>query len=389
MALPILEALADLPQALSGGILLWLVLAGIVLALHLSLVMFALASTLYLTFPRLRVSSLEARVDRLGEAEVRGGLPSLLLAAIGTGPAAFVLFQPVHEQGFVAANPFLFQQAMGVVPGLVLGFFMACVATSGALSRGLRGLGILAALGSALSLLLVATFWIENHVIHVDSEVYAALYSRRELPGSTRLLPWRLAFFVSVSLPVWGAWILWLGARRDRDVERRVRVLVIVGLLLVPLTGLGLSLESRTGIMEPWMRLGLAPALVVLGLGWCFSLGGWSLPGSRRRSRWLVGGGLGLLAIGGPWLREGYRLASLEADPRFHARLVDPLAPGGPAAAWRLVLAAGLVAVAGLLVRHARRRALELASVRLRAVAAARRSDEERQGREGQEERGE
>ncbi|MCK6552151.1 hypothetical protein L6R52_40345, partial [Myxococcota bacterium] len=173
---------------LSPSAVLYYVLYGGTLALHVVLFAYVLAGAGWVALAALRARGGDAvggpvRSDRLGDAAdpiaatLRDWLPFALGLAITAGVAPLLFLQLVQQKAFYTANLLLSHRWMMMLPVLIVGFYLLYLAKSETHGRLSPALKRAIAAVTFLSFAFTGYTWTENHLVTSRAADWPALYA--------------------------------------------------------------------------------------------------------------------------------------------------------------------------------------------------------------------
>jgi len=300
----------------------YLVLYVVTLVVHLMLVSYVVAGSLWLVADRLF-----GRRD--ADAPSSGAIPSILAdwmpfalgLAITAGVAPLLFVQILYQQSFYTANLLLFNRWMAILPILIVGFYALYLAKTPRLQVRSRGVQLAIRVIALACFLFIGWSWVENHLLSLDRECWPAFYASSRLFYTNKLTPPRCAAWLGVFLPTMAillAWQLREHVERERlEVAREVRRLAAVaicGLVLAVLCLVWYRAELGPNAMASLRKPIAGPYLWLVVLAVAVEAVGWV---SVVVSRKLSAGILTLITIGAVGffagicvLREVLRLAT-------------------------------------------------------------------------------
>ncbi len=301
---------------LSQAQFLRLMAAGAILFFHIALIQYVFGSCLFLLLrgfsnkEKLSSKSLEL------EFRMRSSLFPFFLSACLVGGAAFSLFQFFYREWFISANALILHRAMAVIPAVILGGFLIFVNGASVFIKRLPWIGNLVSLGCLICLLIAAYFWSENHLQHIDSDIWKELYSTQGEFQYFDALIMRVLIWLNFGIIVWRIWLIGLSPGHVKDLS--INLLFIIGILGV----FGLFAHSLNQLYADGFDIDdskIRTAILIILVGCMVCLGAWLafLYDNNWASRTLILTGFLLVLLPWIYLREFTRLQSLRKDPFF------------------------------------------------------------------------
>lgn len=307
----------ELAWPTSGYVVLYLV----TLLMHALFMSYVLGGALAVAFVRLHGVRENGPVTRT----FIDWLPFALSAAITAGVAPLLFVQILYQREFYTANLLSFHRWMSILPVLIGAFYLLYLLKA---RPHARRLSAAVASAVALSILFVAWSWIENHMLSLNSSVWAKQYESGALAYRDPAVFLRLAFWVALALPT-ACWLVMLQMRfgasgttpeEARFASRRLaRVAVgtsFVAAALAPFVLRGTW--SFAPVDETRLDGADLPYFALAALGLLLTLAGWlrSQHLQRLSGLCIVLGSLGLVLTwwGVLCARELIRLARLDLD---------------------------------------------------------------------------
>ena len=314
--------------------------------LHVVFMGYVLAGTGFLTWATLFPGSQTMpRIRQPLAIMLRDWMPFVLSAAITAGIGPLLLVQVSYPIRFYTANLLLFTEWMGMLPALMLGFYLLYVFKSTRVSAwhwSVRGLVTLTMWGCFL---FTGYSWTANHVLSLHEDAWPQVYAVGTLPVSQFWL--LLRFFawcgLAVSpLSVIAGWQMrYYGNQLDKNETekqvqfqqdwQRLRCLAVGGLLLFVVCGSLYGIVSEANLRSitfSWLA-GPYGLLALVGVGWQAWIW-WKTKEQPLAVRSLVelsAGGL-LMLLGAAVVREAWRLQHVDLDD-LHQRLASLTSIGG------------------------------------------------------------
>jgi len=261
----------------------YLVLYVVTLVVHLLLVSYVVAGSLWLVVDRtLGGQSVERRSGGLISAMVGDWLPFALGLAITAGVAPLLFIQILYKQSFYTANLLLFHRWMLILPVLMVGFYLLYVGKTPRMQGWPRSVQLAVRLVTLGCFLFIGWSWVENHLLSLDREVWPAFYASTQLFYANSLTLPRCAAWLGVSFPTMAMLLSWqLRERAGRErfevapEARRLAAVALCGLVLAALCLAWYRAELepaaaaslRQPIAGPYVWI-VAVAAVVQGAGW-------------------------------------------------------------------------------------------------------------------------
>lgn len=326
------------PFGFDSHLSFYLVVYVLTLVVHIFLMAYVLAGSLWLSWATLFPGSDSIPRTKQPLARIlRDWMPFALSGAITAGVAPLLFVQILYRQQFYSANLLLGWRWMVVIPVLVIAFYLLYVVKSKVVSR----MSLLVRLGLSISVatcfLFVAFCWTANHLLSLDATAWPEAYGSGIAVKSGLALTLRLLTWISGTFPIMsvlGSWQLrgmrhrtpawdsaisesnWL-ALFDAD-HRRLGSASIAGLVIA-----GCSAVGYWTTLDPSLRTHLTgnigmPWMVIVAAAVMFQIVGWRLQFRKPClcNRWLSAITLAavITMIGTASLREIIRLTHVNLD---------------------------------------------------------------------------
>ncbi len=304
----------------------YLVLYIATLLVHLAFMAYVLAGTAYVAVDLARRRLLGHRAPACPIAEtLRDWMPFMLSGAITAGVAPLLFLQILYKGHFYTANLLLQHRWMAILPVLILAFYLLYVLKAG-WSAARPGLRAVAGAIAALCFLFIAWSWVENHVLGLHPESWAAIYERRPLVFVDRTVLARLTLWCLGAVPGMATIAAWqvhglerLDAISPDDSRRAAHRLATIALGALGLwIGAAAAYATLGAAFRTAASSGFAlPYVAAAGAGFVLQIVAWTgvrIRGSATRLLWL--GSLGWLTaiLGFLVVRERVRLAAVDLE---------------------------------------------------------------------------
>ena len=298
-------------------------------------------------------------------AEVlRDWIPLMLSAAITAGVAPLLFLQILYKMRFFTSNLLLSHRWMGILPVLIVAFYLCYLAKTALFDRVGRPRRAAVAVVAFLCFGFVALSWTENHLLSLQSQdVWSSFFASGTIVYHTKDMAPRLALWLVGAFPTMATvlgWQLWYARRHGRFTlsggTKRTALLALGGLIASAACAVvyyySLAPEIRDVLTGPLARpFGIAAAV---GLGIQFVA--WAV--LFRRGRFTAGllsaasAGLATSLVGATVVREARRLAAIDVEALFSEHAAAMEVAGLPLFLTFFVLNAILVAACFVIVRR-------------------------------------
>jgi hypothetical protein len=198
------------PFGFDDHLLFYLVVYVVTLVVHVFLMAYVLAGSLWLAWATLfQGTEFPPRTKQPMARILREWMPFALSGAITAGVAPLLFVQILYAKQFYTANLLLGWRWMVVIPVLVLAFYLLYVIKSQVISRWAFPVRLALSISVAACFLFVAFCWTANHLLSLDATQWPAAFESGTAVNSPLAMSLRLATWVTGTFPVMSLLAAW------------------------------------------------------------------------------------------------------------------------------------------------------------------------------------